>query len=107
VEVTRTTIRSFRDQIPRTVFVDSSYVRPTAGGSCDPRFQNCLGISSALLWDPGSRAQPYSTLNEGLKFFEGVALVIHPGHYPEKITIHTPMRVYNGQPRSGVVRIGQ
>jgi hypothetical protein len=110
-DVTRITLPDLQVQIPRTVFVDSSYVGPDTGGSSTQPFNPCCPISPWLLRDlGGSRAHPHRTLNEGLndiRLAGGVALVLHPGQYPEKVTIHTPMRIYNGQPRSGVVRIGQ
>ena len=87
-DVTRTTIPNFQAQVPRTVFVDSSNTGP----------------------EGGSRTQPFNTLNEGLNSIQsdgGVALVLHPGQYQGKVTIHTSMRIYNGQVRSGAVRIGQ
>ncbi|MCP3872743.1 MAG: trypsin-like peptidase domain-containing protein [Desulfobacteraceae bacterium] len=86
-DVTRSHLTGILTRIPRVVFVKSGY----------------SGLEN------GEKRQPFDTVNQGVSSISsnsGDALVIQPGNYQETITISTPMVIYNGEFKSGTVRIG-
>jgi hypothetical protein len=84
---TRINLEGLLDLIPRLIFVKQSY-----SGN-----------------ETGEKTTPFDTIAEGadsLSSAGGDTLVISPGNYPETMTIDTPMTIYNGEFRTGSVKIG-